>query len=60
MEDVIVSQIDNGVKNEGHHLWKEQQFDLFLHYVNKLVRTNRFPGAALMQLVLELILVCWR
>lgn len=57
VDDVVVSEIDICTRNEGQLLLKEQRFDIFLHFMNKLVSSNQMPGAVLIQSVLELILV---
>ncbi|KAG4069453.1 hypothetical protein HA402_001752 [Bradysia odoriphaga] len=56
MEDVVVSPVDISVRKEGQLFLKEQRFDIFLHFMNKLVSANQFPDTDLIQSVLELIL----
>lgn len=57
LEDVDVCEIDNQMKKEALIPLKEQRLDLFLHFMNKFVSSNRFVGPNLIQSILELILV---
>lgn len=57
LENPEVNEIDIRTKNEASVLLKEQRVDIFLHFINKIVSSNQFVGFAIMQSILELILV---
>ncbi len=57
LDDVDVCEIEIRTRNDALVLLREQRLDVWLHSMYKFVSSNRFPGIALVQAILELILV---